>query len=309
MTHAKADITADTQSGIEAGSRPAVKSGPQTDASYVVACAQLEPVLGDVPANIAQTVAAVHTAADGGARLVVLPEAASAGYMFADADEAFRYAELIPGGPTVTAWARVAAERHVWIAGGLTERCGGSLFNSAVLVGPDGVASVYRKVHLWNDEKRIYAPGDLGFPVVDTPLGRIGMLICYDAWFPESFRSCRLAGADIVCAPSDWVPVPGQPPGLAMANLMCMTGAHSNQMYVAAASRIGVERAQEFIGSSVIVDHTGWLLAGPAAGDRGELLLAWIDPVGTRAERRENPFNQPVADRRPESYRSSEEKQ
>ncbi|MDD9206938.1 carbon-nitrogen hydrolase [Georgenia sp. 10Sc9-8] len=276
------------------------------DTSYLVACAQTEPVLGDIEANIEVHRAVVRDTAARGASLVVLPEAASAGYMFADRAEARSLAQEVTTGPTVTAWRDLAAELGIWIAGGFTELADGDLFNSAALVGPSGVASLYRKVHLWNAEKEIYKPGDLGFPVVETPLGRLGLMVCYDAWFPESLRSYGLGGADLVCAPSNYVPVPGQPPGPTMASLMCMAGAHSNQLYVAAASRTGVERGQGFIGSSLITDHTGWVLAGPADDSGPTTLLARVDPVGSRAERSGNPFNQPLADRRPSEYRTEE---
>lgn len=270
--------------------------------SYLAACLQLEPRFGAPDDNRDASVAAIADAADADARLVVLPEASNAGYVFTDRDEVARWAEPVDG-PTVTAWAAVAADRQVWVCGGITERDGDRLHNTAVLVGPDGLLARYRKVHLWNDEKRWYDPGDLGFPVVETPIGRLGMLICYDAWFPESFRSLALAGADVVCAPSNWVPVPGQPADEpTLARMLCQTGAHSNQVYVVAASRTGTEREQPFLGGSLIVDHTGWLVAGPASLDTPGRVLGEIDPIGSRGARRHNPFNQPLADRRPDAY-------
>ncbi|MER5456298.1 nitrilase family protein [Micromonospora sp. NPDC002389] len=270
---------------------------------FLLAGVQMAPVFGDVAANIAGTSAWIRAAADRGARLVVLPEAASAGYVFADRAEAARYAQPVPDGPTVTAWARLAAELDVWIVGGVTERDGDAVFNSAVLLGPSGHLGTFRKAHLWNDEKEIYDRNADGFPVYDTPLGRIGIGICYDAWFPETFRSAALQGADLVVLPSNWVPVPGQPTAApAMANLMCMTGAHSNQCYVAGISRIGVENGQPFVGRSVLVGPDGWPIAGPASGDREELVLAEVDLIGTRAQRWHNPFNQPLADRRTDLY-------
>ncbi|MGW0503451.1 nitrilase family protein [Micromonospora sp. NPDC003241] len=270
---------------------------------FLLAGVQMAPVFGDVAANIAGTSAWIRAAADRGARLVVLPEAASAGYVFADRAEAARYAQPVPDGPTVTAWARLAAELDVWIVGGVTERDGDAVFNSAVLLGPTGHLGTFRKAHLWNDEKEIYDRNADGFPVYDTPLGRIGIGICYDAWFPETFRSAALQGADLVVLPSNWVPVPGQPTTApAMANLMCMTGAHSNQCYVAGISRIGVENGQPFVGRSVLVGPDGWPIAGPASGDREELVLAEVDLIGTRAQRWHNPFNQPLADRRTDLY-------
>ena len=273
--------------------------------SFVLAGVQWQPVLGDVEGNLAASSAWIRRAAAAGARLVVLPEASSAGYVFADRTEAARYAEPVPAGPTSTAWAALAAELDLWIVGGVTEREGERVYNAAVVLGPDGHLGTYRKAHLWNDEQRIYDRNTEGFPVFDTPLGRIGVGICYDAWFPEMFRSAAVQGADLLVLPSNWVPVPGQPgTGPAMAHLMCMTGAHCNQYFVAGVSRIGVERGQEFVGRSVLVGPDGWPLAGPASRDREELVLAEVDLIGTRRQRRENPFNQPLADRRTDLYAS-----
>lgn len=271
----------------------------------VVAAVQTEPDFGDVAGNIKRGAELASTAFDNGARLVVLPEASTTGYVFADRAEAAKYAEEVPSGQACQEWTRLCAERDAWLVAGMIERAGDKIYNSAVLIGPSGYVGTFRKVHLWNDEKEIYDPGDLGFPVFETEIGRIGMLICYDGWFPESFRSCALAGADIICSPSNWVPVPHQPPDQrAMANLMCMTAAHSNQVYVVAASRVGIERGQPFIGQSMVVDHSGWPLTGPASTDREEILYATVDAIGSRAEREGNPFNQPLRDRRPTAYRS-----
>lgn len=270
---------------------------------FIVAAVQMRPRIGDVAGNVARSSGWITRAAASGARLVILPEACSAGYVFADRAEALRYAEEVPEGPACSAWAALAREHDLWIVAGLTERDGGLPYNSAVLIGPDGHVGTYRKAHLWNDEKAIYGPNEAGFPVFDTPLGRIGIGICYDAWFPETFRSAALQGADLVALPSNWVPVPGQPSDMpAMATLMCMTGAHSNQCYVVGASRVGAERGQDFIGRSVIVGPDGWIIAGPAGDDEEELLLAEVDLIGSREARRGNPFNQPLADRRPELY-------
>jgi N-carbamoylputrescine amidase len=107
----------------------------------------------------------------------------------------------------------------------------------------------FRKMHLWAAENLFFEPGNLGFPVFKTPFGRIGTFICYDGWFPESYRLCALQGADIVCIPTNWVPIPGQDATReAMANILCMAAAHANSMFVAAADRVGVERGQPFIG-------------------------------------------------------------
>jgi N-carbamoylputrescine amidase len=112
-----------------------------------------------------------------------------------------------------------------------------------------------------------------------------------------------LGGADLVCIPTNWVPIPGQAEGQpAMATILCQAAAHSNSIIVAAADRIGVERGQEFIGQSMIVSHTGWPLSGPASYDREELLVAEVDLEEARGSRRWNEFNDTLEDRRPDVY-------
>lgn len=274
----------------------------RNETEFIVACAQMDPQIGDIEGNIDRSEASIREAATRGAHLVVLPECASGGWAFADRAESARYAQPLDGGPTITAWQRLARELGIWVCGGFGEAAdGGRLYNSSALISPDGIAGLYRKVHLWNTENLAFDPGDLGYPVVSTPFGRVGMLICYDAWIPESFRSLAVKGADLALAPSDWVPNPHQPPGMPpLAHIMVTAGAHSNQMYVAAASRCGVERGQEFIGRSAIADHTGWLLAEAGGGD--EVITAAIDPVGSRDARRNDPFNRPLGDRRVAQY-------
>ncbi|MFE7243131.1 nitrilase family protein [Streptomyces sp. NPDC057580] len=274
---------------------------------FILAGLQFEPALGDPVANIETSSRLIREAAAAAARLVVLPEAASAGYVFTDRADARRNAEPVPDGPVCSAWAALAAELDLWIVAGITELAGEKVFNSAVLIGPDGHVGTFRKAHLWNFEKELYDRQEDGFPVFETPLGNIGIGICYDAWFPETFRSAALGGADLLVLPSNWVPVPGQPEDLpAMANLMCMTGAHSNQFFVAGVSRIGAERGQPFLGRSLIVGPGGWPLAGPASNDREEIVLAEVDLIGSRAERLGNPFNQPLGDRRTDVYQTGD---
>jgi predicted amidohydrolase len=271
--------------------------------SVTVAVVQFAPVIADPAANRERTAELITAAVRDGADLVVLPEASNAGYAFADAEEARAYAEDVPDGPACRTWAGLCAAHGIHLVAGITELHGGRVYNSAVLIGPDGHVGTYRKCHLWNAEKLLFTPGDLGFPVFETPIGAIAMAICYDEWFPETFRMCALGGADIVCVPANWVPVPGQPGSLpTMANMMTMTGAHSNLVYVAAASRVGTERGARFIGTSLIVDHTGWPLAGPADGAGEGILLAECDLTGSRSVRRDNPFNQPLRDRRVDVY-------
>lgn len=270
---------------------------------FRIACIQMEPKIGDLEGNRLESNRRIREAANHSAKLIVLPEAAAAGYVFRDREEAMSLAEEVPSGPACTQWLALCRELDVWIVAGMTEKDGDEVYNTAVLMSPSGYIGKFRKVHLWNDEKNIYGPGQ-EFPVFDTELGRISIAICYDAWFPETFRSASLGGADLLVMPCNWVPVPQQPPGIVMANMMCQTGAHSNHLFVAAASRVGEERGQAFVGCSVVVGPDGWPMAGPASPDQPEIIYADIDPVGTREQRWGNPFNQPVNDRRVDVYRA-----
>ncbi|MFN3613924.1 MAG: nitrilase family protein [Rubrimonas sp.] len=274
-----------------------------TDDALTIACIQFAPVFGDVAGNLARSVEMIGRAADAGARIVVLPELANTGYVFRSRAEALALAEPVPDGPSSRAWAAVAAERGVIVAAGIAERDGGRLFNSAVLLGPEGPMGVYRKLHLWGEENLWFEPGDRGVPVWPTPYGRIAVAICYDGWFPEVFRLAAVQGADLVCVPTNWVPIPGQAPDRPpMANVLHMAAAHSNSMVIACANRVGVERGQPFIGHSLIVAHTGWPAAGPAGGDTEEIVLATVDPTAARRARNWNAFNDPLRDRRTDLY-------
>src|SRR6185312_5822240 len=245
----------------------------------------------------------IDRAASRGAKLVVLPELANTGYMFASREEAFSLAEQIPGGPSVAAWAERAARHGMHIVAGITERSGPDLYNSAVVIGPKGYIGTFRKVHLWNEENLFFEPGNLGFPVFHTPIGRIGVAICYDGWFPESHRLAALQGADIICIPTNWVPIPGQDPKReAMANILVMAAAHSNSVFIAAADRIGSERGQPFIGQSIIVGSAGWPIGGPASRDKEEIIYAEANLSDARRKRNWNEHNQPLRDRRTDVY-------
>ena len=268
-----------------------------------IACLQMEPHVGEVERNVARSLELIAQAAAQGAELVVLPELCNSGYVFATRQEAFSLAEAIPAGPTTRAWMEAAAKHRLVIVAGITERDGDSLYNSAVVVGPQGYLGTYRKNHLWGAENLFFEPGNLGMPVFRIGAGRIAVAICYDIWFPEIFRLAALQGADLLCVPTNWVPMPQQPTHLpVMANLLAMSGAHSNSMFVAAADRIGVERGQPFLGNSIIVSQAGWPLAGPASFDREETIIADVNLSDARRKRNLSEFNQVLRDRRIDVY-------
>ncbi|HZS82293.1 MAG TPA: nitrilase family protein [Stellaceae bacterium] len=268
-----------------------------------VACLQMEPQIGRKERNVARSLTMIEEAASAGARLAVLPELCNSGYVFATREEAFALAEEVPGGASVAAWIEAAARHRMHIVAGIAEREGGALYNAAVLLGPEGYIGKYRKNHLWAAENLFFEPGNLGVPVFRTALGRIAAAICYDIWFPEIFRLAALQGADILCVPTNWVPMPEQPASLpVMANIIAMGGAHSNALFVAAADRVGSERGQLFLGRSLIVAHTGWPLAGPASAESEEMILADLNLSDARRKRNWSEFNQVLRDRRTDLY-------
>jgi len=237
--------------------------------------------------------------------LIVLPELASSGYAFASEEEASASAEAVDG-PTVTTWAESCRQLGVFVVAGICEQSAQGRFNSAVLVGPDGVIGVYRKNHLFYDEQSYFRSGDLGFPVFELPFGKVGMLVCYDLWFPEAARVLALNGADIICVPTNWVANfrrrVADERGWIMGNYAAVAVATQNQVFVAAADRIGSERQIQFIGSSCIVGPEGWLLAGPGPRADEALLLAELDLRQADSRKQRTPRNHTLGDRRPELY-------
>jgi 5-aminopentanamidase len=230
-----------------------------------VAVAQIDPQLGEKDRNLAECIARMEEAAAADAELLVLPECAIPGYMFASGDEALPYAEGIPG-PSTEALEHECARLGMYVVCGLIERDGDALRNSAILVGPDGLIGTYRKTHLpFLGVDRFVVPGD-SLPVFDTPLGRIGIEICYDLRFPEVTRTLALQGADIIAHPTNF-------PMAAKVQTELITVARSaeNRVYLLTANRCGKERWAEFCGRSQIVDPYGVRLA--ETDERTETLL------------------------------------
>jgi predicted amidohydrolase len=259
----------------------------------------MEPSFGEHDRNIRRSVELIDEAAGAGAGLIILPELCASGYVFRSREEALAAAEASPR--ALAAWSDAAARHGLIVCAGFPERSGGDFFNSAALIGPGGLLGVHRKLHLWDAENRFFRRGDRGIAVFESPFGKLAVAICYDIWFPEVFRLAALEGADILCVPTNWVPMPDQPADMpAMANLLAMAGAHVNSLVVAAADRVGTERGQPFLGRSLIVSHTGWPAAGPASADREEVIHAELDLAERR--RRWNAFNDPIENRRSDLY-------
>ncbi|MBI2963218.1 MAG: hydratase [Deltaproteobacteria bacterium] len=267
-----------------------------------VAALQVHPQVGDKQRNVAGSLRMIHDAARQGVTLMVLPELCNTGYVFNSRGECFALAEKVPGGATTEAWAGAARDLGVYVCAGIAEREGRRLYNSAVLIGPEGHVGTYRKTHLWNEEKLWFEPGDLGYPVFELPFGRVGMRICYDVWFPEVSRILAAQGADIICDPTNWVNVPPlqtkeKPTAAYSAQQMSLM----NSVFAICADRVGEERGCLFIGNSCVVDPTGGFVAGPASAEEPALVIAEIN-VSQARYRHWSEFNDPMTDRRTDLY-------
>ena len=256
---------------------------------------QFRPEHREVKLNLARMAAALgHARAD----LVVLPELAITGYLFESHDELARHAEEVPAGPTCRELSSLCRERNMNVVFGLAEKSGEDIFNSAVLIDRHGESHVYRKTHLFLDEKDIFAPGDTGFPVFEIDGVKVGMLVCFDYIFPESSRSLALAGAQLVCHPANLV--------LDYAQWMTLTRAAENRIFWILANRTGSEtvgdRTLSFTGRSQVVGPTGELLYR-AAMDTEELPVIDINPAEA-LDKLATPRNHLLEDRRPDLYRS-----
>jgi 5-aminopentanamidase len=235
-----------------------------------------------------------------GAKLVVFPECALSGYGFSSREEGFAHAVSLDSAPVRKVVA--ACERHrCFCILGLLERDSDRLFNACVLVGPNGVAGSYRKVHLpFLGIDMFVDPGDRPFAVHDAGGLKVGMHICYDGGFPETARVLTLLGADLLVLPTNW-PTHSE----CAAEHMVPTRAMENTVYVMAVNRVGEESGFRFIGGSSIVDPGGRVLAR-AGGQSEEVLQADIDPT---VARRKHLVRVPgrheidrIADRRPRFY-------
>ena len=212
-----------------------------------VACAQIPLSIGDTAGNRSTCRAAIESAANDGAQIVVLPELASSGYVFADRDELSSLAETRDGA-AITEWANLAGAFGLTIVGGFPEAAGDAIYNSAAVVDSSGLRAVYRKAHLWDAENRVFDRGDDLPIVVDTEHGRVGVMICYDVEFPEWVRAVALSGADLLCAPVNWPLLP-RPEGERPTEMVrALAGAGMNRMPIAVCDRAGVERGR--IGSA-----------------------------------------------------------
>jgi len=257
---------------------------------------QMKPRFGAVEENIDRAIALMGQA---DSNLWVLPELFATGYQFKSAQEARSFSECIPDGPTATRLLDAARKLDAFICAGLPELCDGKVYNSAILVGPDGSVARYRKVHLFFHEKELFSPGDLPFAVVDIGIAKVGMMICFDHFFPEAARTLALDGVQVIAHPANLV-IP------LYAQLTMRVRALENGVFTATANRVGEEARADttlrFTGESQIVSPRGEVLVSLSATEERAQAVE-IDP-GDALDKALNPLNDRLADRRPSFYKT-----
>lgn len=265
---------------------------------------QFAPQYLDVDANLAAVDDLISPVE---ADLIVLPELFTSGYFFQSREHLASVAEPIPEGRTTEALRGWASSSGATIVAGLAEKEDDRFYNSAVVVRPGGDVWTYRKVHLFYEETTLFEPGNLGFPVFEestrdgTPY-RLGVMVCFDWYFPEAARTLALNGADVIAHPSNLV-LPHCPDSMPVR-------ARENHVFTVTANRYGDETKGDetltFIGMSEICDPSG-TICRRAGQEEDEVGVVEMNPHEAR-DRRINQYNDVLGDRRPETYVSAEEK-
>jgi len=255
---------------------------------------QFKPQFGEVKGNIARAFALIERKS---ADLWVLPELFSTGYLFASRSDLLELAEPVPEGRTTRALLEFARDRGTFLVAGLAERDGAKVYNSAVVAGPGGFIGRYRKLHLFGKEKVWFDPGDLPLEPFLLDRVKIGVMICFDHFFPEVARTLSLRGAQLICHPANLV-LPG------MGQLSMRVRAMENRVFTVTANRIGEEarggEVLRFTGESQVVTPDGAVLSR-ASRDREEAKAVEVE-LERALDKRITRYNDLFADRRPDFY-------
>ena len=249
-----------------------------------VGFAQFNPRLLDVEGNVN---AALRLMERKRADLMVLPELFNTGYNFGNRRQAASVAEQIPRGGTTQALKDFSKHEGTLVVAGIAERRGTTLYNSAVVVKDGKYLGTYRKVHLFSNEKRFFKPGH-AFKV----FGNVGVMVCFDWYFPESARSLLLKGAEVIAHPSNLV-LPNCPEAM-------KTRALENRVFTVTADRVGAERGLRFIGQSEIVNPRGQVIYRASANEE-ECIVREIDLRMAR-DKAVTSRNNLLRDRMPQAY-------
>ncbi|WP_047308600.1 carbon-nitrogen hydrolase family protein [Rhodopseudomonas palustris] len=267
-----------------------------TKRRFRAAAVQTLAKLGDFDFNIALATAYVEDAVRQGAELIVFPECMDTGYLFDSAEHCRELAETLTDGPFVKALAALSRKHGVYIASGITEwdPAKQKIFNTGIMFDRNGeVACHYHKQFLATHDQNWFAFGERGCPVVDTDLGKIGLLICFDGRIPEIFRSMAMQGAEVIVDMANFF-------AMDQADMWGPARSYENGVWLVAATKAGYERSIYYPGGSMIVDPKGRVLSKVPYDTRG-LSIATID-LDAAADKSIYTANDKIADRRPETY-------
>lgn len=272
-----------------------------------IACIQMASEHHDKTQNIIKAEQFILEACKNGANLLVLPEVFNICASGGNREEVYSNAEPIPDGETTQKLIALAKEHSVYICGSLIEQDGIDLYNTSILVSPNGLIGKYRKLHLCGSENYYLEPGDLGIPVFHTPIGKIALLICLDAYYPETFRIATLQGADIVCASFAGDEVQssrGFPKEChTVIPALCMANAVANHIFVVGCNRTGSYNGVKKAGQSAIVNQWGAPVVPIAPHDQETILYAEVDLCDSR-RKHFSPTDSRLANRRVDVYDS-----
>lgn len=266
-----------------------------------IAVCQLALNIENIEENIELANSAIREAASQGARLVVLPELTNSGYVFQTLIELEERATTLDGA-IIKEWILLAERLNLVLVAGLAIKEAGLFYNCSVIIDSSGLRGWYKKVHLWNDEVDFFTPGDGEPLVVDTTIGRIATMVCYDVEFPEWVRLAMLADATILALPTNWPDggLPTDPTPLEAVRVQA--AASQNKLIVAAADRTRTERGVAWTSSSVIADSDGVIRALADRKKLGQTQILVAD-VDVPTDRKIGPRNDVRTDRRPDLYR------
>jgi predicted amidohydrolase len=252
---------------------------------------QFAPVLGDLKTTIRKIDGLIDQSKT--TDILVLPELCNSGYNFTSFEEAWETSEKIENSIFINYLTSKCKKFNLHIVSGFNERDNNNLYNSAILIGPKGYIGKYRKLHLFMNEKDYFKPGNIGLPVFDIGLCKIGMLVCFDWIFPEVWRIVALKGAEIICHPSNLV-LPG------LAQKAVPIHALTNRIFTITANRIGTEGDLSFTGLSTIANPHGDIVF-QASQTEQETVIKDID-IRVARDKIITKKNDLFSDRRPEEY-------
>lgn len=258
-----------------------------------VAVVQTDPVFGNKDKNIDGALELMQSVK---AELYVLPELFATGYNFVSREEARSLSEPLKGGKIFSALEQFVKKQKSFVVYGFVEEDGGVLYNSAAIVGFDGTVGSYRKIHLFDREKLFFTPGNMPFQVFSTPFGQVGIMICFDWYFPESARTLAVKGAQLIAHPANLV-LPHCPDSMPVRCL-------ENRVFAATANRVGSEdrggTKLTYTGRSQVTSPMGEIIHRSSA-DRPEIAVSDVD-LSVADNKNVTSRNNLFQDRRPEFY-------